>query len=56
MKNKIIIITSILLVISLGNYFSFISNGTIRTVEFLSIFAGGALFGILLTLIFRKNK
>jgi hypothetical protein len=56
MKNKTILLTSLLLIISLGNYFSIISDGTIRTVEFLSILAIGALAGILLTLIFKKIK
>ncbi len=54
MKNKAIIITAVLLVISIGNYFRIISDGSIRTVEFLSIFAIGALAGILLTRIFKN--
>jgi len=58
MKNKVIVITALLLIVSIGNYFRIISDGTIRTVEFLSIFAIGALAGILLTLIIKmvKNK
>jgi len=58
MKNKVIVITALLLIVSIGNYFRIISDVTIRTVEFLSIFAIGALAGILLTLIIKmvKNK
>ena len=52
MKNKKIVITAILLIVFIGNYFRIISNGSIRTVEFLSIFAIGALTGILLTQVF----
>lgn len=53
MKKKIVI-TAVLLIISIGNYFRIISNGNIRTVEFLSIFAIGALTGVLLTQIFKN--
>jgi len=49
MKNKAIVLTAVLLIISLGNYFRIISDGSIRTVEFLSIFAIGVLSGVLLT-------
>ena len=56
MKNKTIILTVALLIISLGNYFGFISNGSTRTVEFISIFAIGALSGILLTQIIKEFK
>ena len=54
MKNKKAIITGVLLVISIGTWFRIISDGSIRTVEFLSIFAIGALSGILLTQLFKK--
>ncbi len=54
MKNQVIVITAVLLVISIGNYFRIISDGSIRTVEFISIFAIGALAGILLTQIFKR--
>ena len=54
------VFTAVLLVISIGNYFRIVSDGTIRTVEFLSIFAIGVLSGILLTQIIttftNKNK
>jgi hypothetical protein len=53
MKNKRLIIPAILLVISIGTYMR-ISDGNIRTVEFLSILAVGALAGVLLTQIARK--
>jgi len=32
MKNKAIIITAVLLILSIGNYFRIISDGSIRTV------------------------
>jgi len=60
MKKRAISVTAILLVISIGNYFRIISDGSVRTVEFLSIFAIGALVGVLLTQIIvavkDKNK
>jgi len=56
MKNKGILITIVLLTISIGNYFRIISNGTVRTVEFISIFAIGALSGILLIQIVKAIK
>jgi hypothetical protein len=58
MKNKVIVITAVLLMISIGNYFRIVSDGSIRTVEFLSIFVIGALSGVLITQIFNtlKNK
>lgn len=56
MKNKAIIITAVLLIISIGNYFRIISDSSIRTVEFISIFAIGALAGVLLTQIFKIVK
>jgi membrane protein CcdC involved in cytochrome C biogenesis len=55
MKNKKIIIPLILLVLSLGTYFRVISDGSIRTVEFLSILTIGVLGGVLLTQIFSKQ-
>jgi hypothetical protein len=56
MKNRVIVITAILLVVSIGNYFRIISDGSIAAVEFLSIFAIGALAGVLLTQIIKKIK
>lgn len=56
MKNRAIVMTTILLIISLGNYFRIISDGSIRTVEFISILAIGALTGILITQIIKAIK
>ncbi|MCX6233774.1 MAG: hypothetical protein NT175_03505 [Bacteroidetes bacterium] len=56
MKNKVIVIPAVLLIISLGNYFIIFSKGSIRTVEFLSIFIIGVLSGVLLTQIFKAIK
>ncbi len=55
MKNRAIVVTAILLIASIGNYFRMMSDSQIRTVEFLSIFAMGALTAILLTLIIKMN-
>lgn len=44
-------IIAILLIISIGNYLFIIYNGTVRTVEFVSIFAIGALAGLLLAVV-----
>lgn len=54
MKSKKIVITTILLIFSIGNYFRIISDSSIRTVEFISIFAIGLLTGVLLKLIFKS--
>ena len=60
MKNKVIVFAAVFLAISIGNYFRIISDGSIRTVEFLSIFVIGVLSGVLLTEIVKtligKNK
>jgi len=56
MKNKAIIITAVLLIFSIGNYFRIISDGSIRNVEFLSIFAIGLLTGLLTTQIIKSRK
>ena len=56
MKNRAIVVTAILLIASIGNYFRMMSDSQIRTVEFLSIFAMGALTAILLTLIIKMKK
>jgi hypothetical protein len=58
MKNKGIALTAVLLVLSIGNYFRIISDGSIRTVEFISVFAIGMLSGILLVqlIIATRNK
>jgi hypothetical protein len=58
LKNKVIVFTAVFLMISIGNYFGIVSDANIRTVEFMSIFAIGALSGVLLTQIIKtlKNK
>lgn len=58
MKNSAIVITSILLVVSIGNYRMIVSDSPIRTVEFLSILAIGIFGGVLLTQIIKtaRNK
>lgn len=52
MKNRSILLTSLLLIIAIGNYTRIIDHENVRTVEFLSILAIGILAGILLTRIF----
>lgn len=42
------VVIAIMLIISIGNYSRIIDQGTIRTVEFLSIFAIGALTALLI--------
>ena len=59
MEKRAIIITSILLILSIGNYLRIISQTNIRSVEFISIFAIGVLTGILITqivIIVRSKK
>lgn len=56
MKNKRILMTAIFLIVTIGNYFRIISDGHVRTVEFISIFVIGALSGILMLQIGREIK
>jgi hypothetical protein len=42
------IVIAIMLIIAIGNYTRIIDHGTIRTVEFLSIFVMGALTSLLI--------
>jgi hypothetical protein len=59
MEKRAIIITTILLILSIGNYLRIISQTNIRSVEFISIFAIGVLTGILITqivIIVRSKK
>lgn len=44
-------IIALLLIISISNYMFVIYNGTVRTVEFVSIFAIGALAGLLVAVV-----
>jgi hypothetical protein len=46
---RVIIILAVLLLITGGNYWRISSGGNVRTVEFLSIFVLGALFGLLVS-------
>jgi TM2 domain-containing membrane protein YozV len=48
MKNRRKILIAVLLMISIGNYSRLIGNENIRTIQFLSIFAIGALSALLL--------
>ena len=54
MKNRNIVIIVILLILAIGN-FTRMSSSAIRTVDFLSVFAIGALTGVLMTLVFQKK-
>lgn len=56
LMKKIIPITAIFLVITLGNYVTFIHDGSVRTVEFISILAIGVLAGVLLTQLMQGAK
>jgi hypothetical protein len=49
MKNRSITTTAFLLIVFTAVYLLVISDGSTRAVEFLVIFAIGALFGVLLT-------
>lgn len=48
MKNKSTVLPAILLILAIGNYSRLEGNESIRTVQFLSIFAIGMLSGILI--------
>jgi len=56
MKNRVIVFTAFLLIVSIVNYYSFIADGSTRAVEFLSSFAIGALSGILILQIAQAIK
>ena len=47
-SKKRTVVIAIMLIISIGNYSRIIDQGTIRTVEFLSIFVIGALTSLLI--------
>lgn len=59
-RRRVIIILSAVLLINGANYWRISAGGNIRTVEFLSIFVLGALFGAILiqfiTLLKRPNN
>ena len=56
MKNKPLIITLVLLLITIGNSFIFFSKSDIRTVEFIYIFVIGVLPGVLLVQIVISQR
>ncbi|WP_165932679.1 hypothetical protein [Flavobacterium cellulosilyticum] len=56
MKNNRTLIIAILLILAIGNYTRIIDHGTIRTVEFLAIFAIGALSSLLIREVALKIK
>lgn len=59
MEKKRRILLAFLLFISVGNYFRIVGNENVRTIQFLSIFAIGALSALLIiemaTLFKNKN-
>jgi hypothetical protein len=57
MKNRLLTITLVLLLITIGNSFIFFSKSDIRAVEFIYIFVIGALSGVLLMqIVIRKRS
>jgi len=48
MQKKRSVLIAVLLMLSVGNYFRLTSNENVRAVQFLSIFAIGALSGLLI--------
>ena len=56
MNTKEIVIPAVLLIVTIGNYFRIVSDGSIRTVEFLTIWAIGALSGVLIFQIAKAIK
>lgn len=56
MKNKAILIPALFLIVTIGNYFRIVSDGSIRAVEFMSIWAIGALSGVLISEIAKAIK
>jgi len=56
MKNRSIVPLAVILMITVGNYVRNISNSSIRVVEFVSIFAIGALSTVLLVQVIKAFK
>lgn len=56
MKNRTVNISGALLAASLGAYFFVVSDGSIRTVEFVSILAIGVLAGVFFTGLLKGEK
>jgi TM2 domain-containing membrane protein YozV len=48
MRNRRVILIAVLFMLSIGNYSRIIGNENIRTIQFLSIFAIGALSALLI--------
>lgn len=55
-RKRAIGIIIVLLCITAANYWRITSSGNIRTVEFLSIFVMGALFGLLVSQVIALAK
>ncbi len=55
-RNNTLLISAVLLMLAIGNYFRISGNENIRTIQFLSIFAIGMLSGVLLRELFAKLK
>ena len=56
-RNRSIALLTIFLAISIGNFFRISSGaGNLRTVDFLSIFVMGALFGLLVGIIVMPGQ
>lgn len=56
MKNRKIIIPAIFLIIAVGNYISIADEGSVRAIEFVSIFVIGVFAGIILTQVFKMME
>ncbi|MCX6237397.1 MAG: hypothetical protein NTY07_07555 [Bacteroidia bacterium] len=56
MKNKAIVIPAVLLIVTMGNYFRIVPDGSVRAVDFLNIWAIGALSGVLIVQIVLAIK
>ena len=56
MKKGRVIVPFIILVVITGNYFGTVSNGSIRTVEFVTVLAMGILSGVLLVQLIQLIK
>ena len=54
MKNRLLPVTAILFILSIGNLTRVLSDGNFRVVEFVSIFASGMFLGVLLMQIINK--
>lgn len=53
-KRKILL--AVLLIISVGNYFRIVGNENVRDIQFLSIFAIGAITALLVKELFGNSK